>query len=188
MRTMAELPNAFIFMKVGNHAGEDFEAIMARKREELRRTGRSFWGYGGSACHPLTQVQPFARLQVKQYGSIYLLMEPVDSKADPDLVPATEYSEDGVTWKPIPDGITVTGSRYAIILDEIKPGELELPLDEFVVGIGPNRGKSGADYLRGRVDKACLVRSGAPGLAVDVPKKGIKFAARLRDPFGVILR
>jgi hypothetical protein len=91
-------PEALIFMKVGNHASENFEAILERKNHECERAGRIFWGDGGTACHSLMQVQPFARLYVKKQGCIYLPMEPIDSKTDPDIDPAREYSDDGGTY------------------------------------------------------------------------------------------
>ena len=53
-------PHAAIVMKVGFHAGEEWNEIIARKQGEISSTGVTFWGYGGSACHPLRQVQPFA--------------------------------------------------------------------------------------------------------------------------------
>src|SRR4051812_41611270 len=115
---MLTLPDCFLFMKVGDHAGEPWEAILERKRREFTKAGMIFWGYGGTACHPLSQVQPFARLSIKQQGRIFLVMEHIDSKADPDIVPATQYSSDGINWKPIPEGISVLGSKYAFVLDE----------------------------------------------------------------------
>jgi hypothetical protein len=64
--TLSTAPEAFIFMKIGSHAGETLEQILERKQREIERTGRSFWGYGGASCHPLTQLQPFARTLVQR--------------------------------------------------------------------------------------------------------------------------
>lgn len=50
-----------IYMKYGVHAGHTVEEIIARKSEEYHRTGKMFWGYGGTICHPTKQVQPFVR-------------------------------------------------------------------------------------------------------------------------------
>src|SRR5258706_290594 len=77
-------PNAFIFMKIGSHAGENLEEILERKQREIEVAGRTFWGYGGPPCHPLKQVQPFARSLVKQ-PTIFLLMEYINSLADPQI-------------------------------------------------------------------------------------------------------
>ena len=188
---MERLPDRFLFMKVGNHAGETWEKILERKRREFDRSGRTFWGYGGNACHPISQVQPFSRLAVREQGGIYIVMEQIDSRADPDLVPAREYSQDGISWEPIPEGIEVTGSRYALVLDEIKPGDLSLELNSYEVGIGPSSGKAAEQYLQGRTDKACFTLSKAPRTAeVPAPKlvRKISYYAQVKEPFAVLLR
>ena len=189
MDEMAEIPEAFVYMKVGNHAGEGFDAILERKKRERDRTGRMFWGYGGTACHPLMQVQPFARLYTKNEGKIYLMMEPVNSRADPDVEPAKEYSSDGSVWQAIPEGICVTGSRYALVLEDLCPIDIEIPLDQYTIGVGPSRGKAAIEYLQGRVDKGCLVRSlGVQPSDDKTAKKRLRFAAKLLDPYAVLLR
>ena len=183
-------PQAFIFMRVGSHAGEGFEDILERKRRELNDAGMIFWGYGGTTLHPVTQVQPFAKLWVQRHGSIQILMQPIESRADPDILPANEFSVDGIKWEPLPSGVKVTGSRYAIVLDEIKPGQLDLDLREFEVGIGPSRGRNAAQYLRGRVDKGCLVaaRSESDESGVQKGPISIGYEASLKEPYAVMLR
>jgi len=189
MGTQIERPEAFIFMKVGEHAGEAWEAILERKNKEYQAAGRIFWGYGGTTCHPLRQVQPFARRQAKKQGAIYLLMEPIVSHALPEVLPATEYSADGVNWQPIPQGVNVIGSRYALVLDEIRPGDLEIDTDSYAVGIGPSRGKHATDYIQGRVDKACLERAPVPRSAGPSGTVRVtKFTAKLLEPYAVLLR
>jgi hypothetical protein len=186
-----ELPNKFIFMKVGDHAAETWEQILERKRREYDEAGQIFWGYGGNACHPINQVQPFAKLALKEMGDVVLVMEYIRSNADPDIVPATEYSKDGVIWEPIPRGIKVTGSRYAMVLDEIRPGDLEVNLGRYEVAVGPSTGKAAEAYLQGRTDKACFVKSREERLTeVPSPKHTRKtsFLAKLKDPYAVVLR
>ena len=182
------LPDAFLFMKVGQHAGESFEDILERKRRELEKAGKIFWGYGGNTMHP-KRVQPFSKLQVQKKGGIYLLMQTIDSHADPDIVPATEYSIDGVVWRPIPEGIIVRGSRFALVLDEILPGDLDIPAYSCSVGIGPSRGRPAGEYIQGRVDKACLVRDSSR-LSTETEDKvlQVQYAAKLQDPFAVFVR
>lgn len=187
---MLKLPNRFIFMKVGNHAGEDWDAILDRKRKEIEQAGVSFWGYGGTVCHPINQVQPFARLSIKEENGIYLIMEPIISNADPDIVPAKQYSTNGLSWKPIPQGILVTGSRYALVLGEISPVDFEIDLRYFEVGVGPSRGRPADKYLQGRIDKACLLRNETSELSTRDEKvvRKVRYEATLIDPFAVILR
>ena len=185
-----QLPEALIFMRVGNHAGETFESILARKKREYEEAGKIFWGYGGTTLHPTKHVQPFAKMWVEKKGSIRIVMQPIDSKANPDVLPANEYSVDGVNWEPIPAGIEVTGSKYAIVLDEILPGQLDLNLGDFQVGIGPSKGKSAAQYVRGRVDKGCFVsgRSDEDDPIIQSELVSIGYQARLLDPYAVMLR
>ena len=187
---MIYLPERILFMKVGDHAGENWYDILARKRREIEVAGRSFWGYGGNTLHPISRVQPFAKLALKEQGGIFLVMEPIRSNAHPDILPATQFSRDGITWQPIPEGINVLGSRYAMILDEIRPGDLEIDFAEYVVAVGPCSGKSAPSYLQGRVDKGCFVRKSERRVhQVDqkaLHKVGV--VARLKDPFAVLLR
>ena len=115
-------------------------------------------------------------------------METIDSHADPDVLPATEYSEDGITWQKMPSGISVIGSRYALVLDEIKPGQLEICVDDFEVGIGPSRGKVASEYLTGRIDKACLSSRQNSTALVSTEKKSIGLYAKLLKPYPVMLK
>lgn len=180
--------DSFIFMKVGDHAGEPWEKILERKQKEFERTGSIFWGYGGTACHPVQQVRPFALQQQKKNGSIYLMMNFVKSNFGSETLRAKEYSINGVDWQKIPDGVNVTGSRYAIILEEIKPSDLELDMNQFAVGIGPSREKNAADYLKGRTDKACLVHADNPIVGVEPLIRKVDFMAQIQAPFAAMLR
>jgi len=148
----------------------------------------SFWGYGGTACHPVSQVQPFARLCLKETGSIGLIMEPINSNAGSEEIVAKQFSDDGIHWMDIPSGIRVTGSRYALVLSSIQPADLEVDIAEYEVGVGPSRGKSAESYLRGRIDKACLVRSKDVKQGMQKRIHKVEFVANLTDPFAVLLR
>ena len=184
-----EPPDSIIFMKVGNHARENFESILERKLKEYETTGKIFWGYGGVTCHPINQVQPFAKQHLEKQGSLYIMMQYIDSNADPDILPAEQYSVDGVNWSPIPKGITVTGSRYAMILGEIKPGDLIINPSEYEVGVGSSRGKNAHDYIKGHVDKGCFVRKTLSDVRGDVEKQiKISYQAEVLEPYAVLLR
>lgn len=181
-------PNAFLYMKVGVHAGEGFEEILKRKRKEREEAGLTFWGYGGSVCHPLNQVQPFARLYAKEEGKIILLMEPMDSRANPVINPAKQYSVNNTDWLPIPKGVGVLGSKYALVLGDIVPVDFDVHLHEFTVGCGPNEGRIASDYLKFQIDKGCFVRAKKTPKSAPVVTKRVKFAAELVAPYAVLLR
>ena len=181
-------PNSgVIFMKVGNHAQETLDDIVRRKRKELDDAGVIYWGYGGSTCHPLTVVKPYADRLERAGHVIHLLMEPMDSKhfAEPAL--AEEYSDDGVKWKPIPRGVHVRGSRYALVLDSFDEQTLDLDLSQLRVAIGACQGRPASEYVKGRVDKGCFVVD--PSLRpADLPPKHIGLIASVRSPYAVLLR
>src|ERR1700722_4488673 len=96
-----------LFMKVGTHAQEPLEKIIARKTKEIEDAGFAFWGYGGRTCHPQTMVQPFAKSYERKGDVIYLCMQPMDSKHFAEQIRADEFSIDGINWKTIPDQINV---------------------------------------------------------------------------------
>jgi len=181
---------SFVFMKVGQHAGEDFDSIIQRKMKEIKTTGMSFWGYGGLTCHPTRQIQPFAKRIIEKKGNIYLCMVKIDSLANPDILPAKMFSIDGIKYDPIPEGIKVTGSRYAIVLDEIVPEEIEIPLSSYEVASGKSRGRRAIDYIRGHVDKACLEFNPEllPVTKEEERIKRISYVAKMKEPFAVFVR
>jgi hypothetical protein len=186
--TLVHLPEDehFVFMKVGRHAGEDLDEILARKRLELERAGVIFWGYGGGTMHPIDKVQPFVRSRIEHQGQIKLLMQSIVSKHPDTEVFATEYSADGVNWEPMPEGVQVRGSKYALVLGEIQGGDLEVDFGAYQVGAGPSAGKPAEGYIRGRVDKGLL--EPAPGRAGPSALQPIHLAAQLVEPYAVLLR
>ena len=179
-----------IFMKVGLHAQEDIEDIVKRKQREFEQAGSIFWGYGGTTCHPLTMVQPFAR-EIEETGNeVLIVMHKMNSKHSAPPVVAKEYSDDGVNWQPIPEGIEVRGSRCALVLDELRIDDFEIDLSDLEVGIGPSRGRRADRYLIGRADKGCFRYSPRTTLVAPDERvtKRIGLVARAKAPFAVFVR
>lgn len=174
-----------LFMKVGTHAREELGDIIARKQREIDEAGFSMWGYGGNTCHPVTMVQPFAREYAVRNQPIVLSMQPMTSKHFAEPVRADEYSVDGLTWETIPEAINVLGSRYALCIKDLTEADEELPIGRTRVAIGRSRGKRGTDYIRGRVDKACLEVTEESEDGEDVH---IGLVAELVKPWAVFLR
>ena len=180
--------SGFLFMKVGTHAQESLEDIIARKTKEIKDAGFAMWGYGGNTCHPVTKVQPFARACAVNGGPIYLCMEKMDSKHFAEPVVADEWSADGIHWEPVPAGIKVRGSRYALIINNLKAEEFDLSLQNTRVAIGDCMGQAGSRYIKGRVDKACLELA-EPHLVVPEDRiVRINLVAELADPYAVYVR
>lgn len=181
-----------LFMKVGTHAQETLEDIIKRKSEEIKQTGYGMWGYGGNTCHPTSMVQPFARRFAEAGEPIHLCMEAMTSNHFAEPLCAAEYSADGVTWQIIPDTIEVRGSRYALVISELREDVFDLPLDMTRVPVGPSAGRLGSRYINGRVDKACLEVLDGPersNEAMERPKeRPINLVAELKAPYAVFLR
>lgn len=69
-----------IIMKCGTHASEKIEDIFNRKKLEEINNDYTCWGYGGTLCHPINQVQLFCKF----YNKIYLLLTPTNSELNND--------------------------------------------------------------------------------------------------------
>lgn len=178
-------------MKVGTHAQESLADIIARKSKEIADTGYAMWGYGGNTCHPRTMVQPFADLFAAQEKPIYLCMQEMDSRHFAEPLRASEWSIDGVTWETIPKTIHVKGSRFALVLEELKRVEMKLPLAKARVAVGLSKGRPAGRYIQGQVDKACLevLDSSLPNLESEEMREiPINLIAKLKAPYAVFLR
>jgi hypothetical protein len=176
-----------LFMKVGTHAREDLSKIIERKQQEIAAAGYAMWGYGGSTCYP-NMVRPFAEASAASGRVVRLCMEEMNSKHSAEQIRAAQYSVDDSTWHDIPRAINVMGSRFALCINQLEQldFEEELPLDATEVAIGRSKGRIGSDYIRGRVDKACLK---VIGEASDPEKiKKISLVADVIEPYAVFLR
>ena len=178
----------FIYMKVGIHAKESLADIIKRKREEIAKAGVAFWGYGGGTCHPLTAVRPFVTDVTSSGTTVRLLMQEINSKHFAEQVRADSYSSNGIDWKKIPTPINVLGSRYALVLSSLEEVDLKVALDDTKVGVGRLAGTPGSQYIRGRVDKACLIFSPSAALHTAEDEISLRLAATLADPFAVLLK
>jgi hypothetical protein len=118
-------------------------------------------------------VQAFARTFKERNKKIYLVMQEMNSNHFAEPMRADQFSSDGLTWKDIPPTINVLGSRYALAIRGLHQEEFDLPLAETRVAIGPSQGRSGDQYIAGRVDKACL--------EIVAPQKGV-------NPEGLIMK
>lgn len=181
--------DGILFMKVGTHAQESLEDIIARKAQEIDDAGFGMWGYGGNTCHPTSMVQPFAEQFSSEGRTIRLCMQPMESKHFA-VGCAAEYSPDGRTWHEIPAGIEVRGSRWALLINNLARQKFTLPLNQTRVPVGPSQGRLGSRYIRGQADKACLeILAEAERTNVEEVKEvNIGLVAELRAPYAVFLR
>lgn len=179
--------DGILFMKVGTHANETLDDIVARKQREIDEAGFALWGYGGNTCHPTSIVQPFAAALSDRGSRLVLAMHPMQSKHFAEPLRAKQYSVDGKEWDDIPGAVNALGSRYALWIANLEPVQLELPLEMTRVAWGPSAGRGGSRYVSGRVDKACLeLVPDAP--KSEAPEMTIGLVARVVEPYAVFLR
>lgn len=174
-----------IVMKAGTHADETLDRILVRKTREASGTGFCLWGYGGSSCHPIRQVQIHAQQAALRVKCLF-----VRTLSNPRLSTSysSEYSSDGLRWKPLPADHVVTSSRWAIAISNIEPSKQLIDLAKYVVAVGPSEGKPLRNYLRGRSDKACARRVNEDRASSDSHFVAVDFSADLVAPYGVLLR
>ena len=180
-----------VFMKIGIHAGEPLESIIARKTLEIAQTGYGMWGYGGNTCHPTTMVQPFAETYHQRNEPITLCMNEMQSNHFGEKIRAEKYSVDDETWKPMPATINVVGSRFALVIEDLRREDMMLSLDHARVQLGMSKGRVGSQYIQGRADKACFEMTAEDGRVVAdaLPKQvRITYVARLRPPYAVFVK
>lgn len=189
MTEILEPGTGIFFMRVGTHARETLDEIVARKLREIERVGYTMWGYGGNTCHPLTIVQPFAKERAVASQSVYLCMEEMQSASyfgEPQA--AAEYSDDGREWHPVPKDIAVRGSRYALRIEDLKRADFILPLEDTRVRVGTSSGRVGNRFVAGTVDKACLVFEPGAGPTESGSHRRISLVARVCEPYAMLLR
>ena len=176
-----------IYMKYGVHASESIESIIMRKMQEIEVCQKMFWGYGGTLCHPTNQVQPFLKRNLLKGEKTYLLLSKTPSELNNEPAIALSYSTDQQKWVPIPKGITVLGSKYAIICENIQQCNFSIDLADYVVPIGNSKGKRLSDYIKGQVSKACghYCKNTDKSVSKIV---NITLCAEITEPFAVFLK
>lgn len=93
---------------MGDHAGEGVDAIFNRKKEDIARTGKTFWLMRSPKARP-AHVQGICTT-VPAYT---IFVEPATKGGARPTIEgdaAKEYSDDGVLWHQLPKGLSpVTG-------------------------------------------------------------------------------
>lgn len=190
MSSVIDPGKGILYMKIGVHAQEPLEKIIARKLLEIDKEGFALWGYGGNTCHPTSMVQPFAASFAERGQKITLCMKEMLSSHYAEPVRASEFSVDGSRWEIIPPGINVLGSRYALAIKNLRKAEFDLALASTTVALGRSQGQIGLQYIKGRVDKACLLMGERGNIPPppDTVVERIGLVADLCSPYAVFLR
>jgi len=137
---------------VGAHAGEELDGILTRKKEDIKRCGKTFWVVNSSDARA-KDIQNF-------HGCIYVLfLAPLTENGARPTTAAEEtsmFSEDGISWNKMPSAMSkVTGrlisTTCALVLDTIEKvdGTKEVPLAYVDLEDKPIRFRLGCSTMRG---------------------------------------
>ena len=180
-----------LYMKVGTHAQESLDHIIARKRKEIEDAG--FAHFGDTEEHlliPRRNGSAVCKRLRARGGTIYLCMEEMDSNHLACRSPPMNTSADGVVWDAHSSGnhssgfaIRISNQGSATLGIRIAADDIRARSDR------KSRGTIGAKYIAGRVDKACLEVTELPAPAAETRSvKKIGLVARIVDPYAVYLR
>jgi hypothetical protein len=177
-------PDAMVVIKAGVHDSEGLASIIERKQREEAASGACYWGYGGTLCDPIKQVQPFAARCAESGITVAVVMPITPSPHHGEGIAASELSTDRSTWLPIPPAVRVTGSTKALVFRDLRWTTLPLDLAAYDVAAGSYAGRPLTDYLRHRIDKACARLARSPGDAQPTQV----LVAELVAPYAVYVR
>jgi len=117
-----------LFSVMGPHAGEDSDAIFARKIADVRNAGRTFWVVRSHKAKP-NMIQTIGATGCSGSGEPFCAFlapsSPGGAVPTKTSSAATEYSADRCEWRSLPAGITpVTGqltpNTCALVFDQLR--------------------------------------------------------------------
>ena len=175
---------------IGEHAGEDSDAIFDRKQADIERMGKTFWLIRSPKARP-SQVQGIC----KTIPAYTIFVEPATkggARPTKEDDAAKEYSDDGVLWHRLPSGLgPVTG--------KLDNGATALVFDMMTTDVSGTLDLWGYGELSGThiplkfilgCSTVCAVRRDTKSHPEKMKSRyrGIVAVARLADPYGVWIR
>lgn len=116
-----------LFSVIGPHAGEDSDAIFARKLRDIRKEGRTFWVVCSHKAKPDMIQTICAGVRGTSHEPLCAFLAP---SSPGGAVPtktssaASDYSADRCAWQSLPTGITpvtghITPVTCALVVDQL---------------------------------------------------------------------
>ena len=147
--------NNIVFMKYGTHANEPPDTIIKRKINEVNLYGYTFWGYGGTSCHPLNQILPFIKMNFERGEETYLVLSRINTVWNGNSTNASFFSFNNKDWLPIPKEHSIRGSKFAIICRSFEECSYTIDLSSYRVPVGNSQGQLLSNYICGMNTKGC---------------------------------
>lgn len=184
-----ECPQCIVSV-MGDHAGEDSDAIFNRKKADIERLGITYWLMRSPKARP-PKVQKICR----SFPTYTIFIAPATkggARPTTKEDEAKEYSNDGVLWHPLPKGLSrVTGKldtgATALVFDMMTV-DVSATLDLWDFGEASNNHKP-LRFILG-CSTVCAVREDTKALPGRMKSRyrEIVAVARLADPYCVWVR
>jgi hypothetical protein len=175
---------------MGGHAGEDARDIFERKMADIEAVGQTFWVAKSSKVRP-AQVQEMCSAA----QGFVVFVEPASlggARPTTESASAVEYSSDGLSWLPLPRGITpVTGqidaAAAALIFDQLTT-HVEGVIDLWAYADQSDSGEP-LKFILGR-STACAIRKDTSlhPRRMKSRYRSVVAVARLAEPYCTWLR
>lgn len=180
-----------IFLKAGRHADEDIDAILERKRKEPI----VFWGHSGNVRSALLRKKIGVLHHqdcVDGEGAsceVWVLIHCNPDYKDPSMGREGEafwYVDADGMCQLIPNGVHVTGSSKAILIDDLQ--EVLIPdfrySDyDFLKGDGTERERADKSIAKSSISLGVLTRTAQPGETCKPGKPGRFLLGRAVAPY-----
>ena len=175
---------------MGDHAGEDVNAIFSRKKNDITRTGKTFWLMRSPKARP-AQVQGICKT-IPAYTIFVESATKGGARPTTKEDTAKEYSYNGVVWQWLPEGLSpVTGKldtgATALVFDMMTT-DVSGTLDLWNYGEFSDIQKP-LKFILG-CSTVCAVRNDTKAHLEKMKSRyrGIVAVARLADPYCVWIR
>ena len=180
---------AVVFMKAGSHSGDTLREIIDFKIDEQRKTGRFYWGYSGSLCHP-KRVRDFIEESKRRNLEVSLVLSSTTSEYSPPYFRRVrEISVDSKTWNPIPKHVNLWNCKYALVAKGLRRIDAKIRLGDYIVATGRSRGRPLDGFIRGRVSKACaFLNSTHRHHKISSSAPSVQYQAAIVPPYSVYAR
>lgn len=175
---------------MGDHAGEDSDAIFNRKIADIERLGLTYWLMRSPKARP-QQVHEICR----SFPAYTIFVEPATkggARPTTQEDKAKEYSNDGILWHPLSKGLSnITGKldtgATALVFDMMTTAVSET-MDLWNYGEASHTHKP-IRFILG-CSTVCAVRKDTKSLPGRMKSRyrGIVAVARLADPYCVWVR
>mgnify|MGYP007088124216 CR=1 FL=1 len=175
---------------MGDHAGEDSDAIFNRKKADIERLGITYWLMRSPKARP-QQVQEICR----SFPAYTIFVEPATkggARPTTKEDEAKKYSNDGALWHPLPKGLSrVTGKLDTVataLVFDMMTVDVSATLDLWDYCEASNVHKP-LRFILG-CSTVCVVRKDTKSLSGRMKSRyrGIIAVARLADPYCVWVR